>query len=88
MASSYDEKTYHLINKNSNTFTDDVANLIIGQGIPKEYKHLPPQFFQTQLGQQIVPIMMNMQKSLSKTANKLFQDDAQLPLKIRRAGDD
>ena len=47
------------------------------------------EFFQTQLGQQIAPMMVNMQKSLTLAANQLFSNDEQaLPLRVRQAGDE
>ena len=89
MAAKYTEKSYHVFNNNSNTFTDEVAQLVIGEGIPKEYAQLSREFYQTQLGQQIAPVLVNMQKSLNLSANKLFNDEAAaLPLQVRRAGDD
>ena len=76
MSTKYTDRTYHLVNNNGNTFTDDVAQMVLGQGIPVEIAQLPQEFFRTQLGQQIAPIMVNMQKSLQLSSNQLFNDTA------------
>lgn len=76
MATKFTERNYHIFTNNSNTFTDEVAQLVLGDGIPKEYSTMPREFFQTQLGQQIAPIMVNMQKSLQLSSNQLFNDEA------------
>ena len=76
MSSKFTERTYHVFNNNCNTFTNEVAELVLGESIPDEIGKLPREFFQTQLGQQIAPMMVNMQKSLQLSANQLFNDDA------------
>ena len=47
MKAKYTEKTFHVLKNNSNTFTDEVASLVLGQGIPAEYAQLPREFFTT-----------------------------------------
>ena len=87
ISEKYTERTYHVFTNNGNTFTDEVAQLVTGEGIPREYSQLPREFYQTQLGQQIAPMMVNMQKSLTLAANQLFNNDEQaLPLRVRQAG--
>ena len=51
ISEKYTERSYHVFTNNCNTFTDEVATLVIGEGIPREYSQLPREFFQTQLGQ-------------------------------------
>ena len=87
ISEKYTERTYHVFTNNGNTFTDEVAQLVTGEGIPREYSQLPREFYQTQLGQQIAPMMVNMQRSLTLAANQLFNNDEQaLPLRVRQAG--
>lgn len=50
ISEKYTQKTYHVFKNNGNTFTDEVATLVIGEGIPREYSQLPSEFYQTQLG--------------------------------------
>jgi len=64
MAPKFTDRTYHVFTNNCNTFTNEVAELVLGEGIPREIAELPREFFQTQLGQHIAPLMVNMQKSL------------------------
>ena len=46
----YTSKTYHVFNNNGNTFTNEVATMVLGEEIPREYSQLPREFYQTQLG--------------------------------------
>ena len=50
ISEKYTEKAHNVFTNNSNTFTDEVALLVIGEGIPREYSQMPREFFQTQLG--------------------------------------
>ena len=45
ISEKYTAKSYHVFNNNSNTFTDEVATLVIGEGIPRDYSQLPREFF-------------------------------------------
>jgi len=76
MAPKFTDRTYHVFTNNCNTFTNEVAELVLGEGIPREIAELPREFFQTQLGQHIAPLMVNMQKSLQLSSNQLFNDDS------------
>ena len=35
--SKFNEKGYHVVNCNGNTFSNDVAENLLGQGIPQQY---------------------------------------------------
>ena len=50
MASKYNLKGYHLVKNNSNTFSDEVSQLVLGDNIPRQYAELPREFFSTGLG--------------------------------------
>ena len=45
MASKYTERSYHVFNNNCNSFSNEVASLVLGEGIPREYAELPREFF-------------------------------------------
>ena len=45
--SKYTKQGYHVVNNNGNTFSDDVAQNLLGEGIPAQYSQLPREFFQT-----------------------------------------
>ncbi len=47
----YTERTYNVITNNCNNFTDEVAMLLIGEGIPRDIVDLPKMFMNTPLGQ-------------------------------------
>ena len=52
--------TYDVFNWNCNNFTDEVAQLVLGHGIPKDIVDLPKEFLETPLGKSIAPMMMGM----------------------------
>ena len=54
-----------------------MAQLLLGEGIPAEIVNLPQNFLNTPLGQQIAPMMMNMQNSLRQSSNQLFNESGQ-----------
>ena len=43
--------TYDVFKNNCNNFTDEVASLVLGEGIPKDIVDLPQEFLKTPLGQ-------------------------------------
>lgn len=47
---NYTQATYDVFNHNCNNFTDEVANLVLGEGIPKDIVDLPKEFLQTPMG--------------------------------------
>ena len=46
----YTFATYDVFNHNCNNFTDEVATLVLGEGIPKDIVDLPKEFLATPLG--------------------------------------
>jgi len=51
---------YHLFDNNCNNFTDEAAKFLLGTGIPDYIKNLPQEFFQTDLGRMLRPIVDSM----------------------------
>ena len=49
--------TYNVLTNNCNNFTDECAELLIGQGIPKDIVDLPKMFMSTPLGQSLMPMI-------------------------------
>ena len=49
--------TYNVLNHNCNNFTDEVANVLIGTGIPKEIVDLPKIFLATPMGKSFAPMI-------------------------------
>ena len=52
--------TYDVFKNNCNNFTDAVAQLVLGEGIPKHIVDLPQEFLATPMGQQFAPMMQGM----------------------------
>ena len=50
--------TYNVLTNNCNNFTDECAELLLGEGIPKDIVDLPKMFMNTPLGQQMMPMLM------------------------------
>jgi len=69
IAPRFSMNNYHVFNNNCNNFTDEVASLLLGEGIPKEIVNLPQEFLSTPLGRQIEPMMMQAQESLKLNSN-------------------
>ena len=53
--------TYDVFNHNCNNFTDEVAQLVLGEGIPKEIVDLPKEFLATPMGKSLGPMIMGQQ---------------------------
>lgn len=49
---------------NCNNFTDEVAQILLGHGIPSEIVDLPKEFLATPMGQQMAPMFMGMGDNL------------------------
>jgi len=50
-------QTYHVMTNNCNNFTNEVAELLLGEGIPRDIVDLPQNFMQTPAGRQMAPMM-------------------------------
>ena len=72
IAPRFSATTYDVFNHNCNNFTDEVAKLVLGEGIPKEIVDLPKEFLETPMGKSIAPMMMGMQNNLMQSSNNLF----------------
>lgn len=46
----FTQMTYNVLTHNCNNFTDEVAQLVLGEGIPKDIVDLPKQFMETPMG--------------------------------------
>ncbi len=80
-------QTYNVLTNNCNNFTNEVAELLLGQGIPRDIVDLPQNFLQTPLGRQMAPMMQQAQAGLMQQSNPLFTEGgAQQPLQIRQPG--
>lgn len=58
IAPRFTMSTYDVFNHNCNNFTDEVAQLVLGEGIPKDIVDLPKEFLATPMGKQLGPMIM------------------------------
>jgi len=59
---------------NCNNFTDECAQILLGQGIPSDIVDLPKEFLATPMGQQMAPMFMGMGDNLRVQSNSVFSD--------------
>jgi hypothetical protein len=64
MAPRFTPMTYNVLEHNCNNFTDEVANVLIGTGIPKDIVDLPKIFLATPMGKSFAPMIQQMQQNL------------------------
>ena len=57
LAPRFTQNTYNVLTHNCNNFTDEVSNLLIGEGIPKDIVDLPKTFLATPMGQSFAPMI-------------------------------
>ena len=65
-------EAYNLLQHNCNNFTDECAQLLLGEGIPKDIVDLPKLFLETPMGQSFAPMIMSMQDGMKVQSNSLF----------------
>ncbi|XP_070523765.1 uncharacterized protein [Cardiocondyla obscurior] len=66
--STFAPGTYNLFRHNCNSFTEEVSNFLVGNGIPKYILDLPEEILQTPIGQALGPLI----ESLSSNASAGF----------------
>ena len=69
IAPHWNASTYDLFNHNCNNFTNEVANLVMGHGIPEDIVGLPQEFLATPLGQSLAPMLTGMQQNMMQSSN-------------------
>jgi hypothetical protein len=57
VAPRFTEATYNVLTNNCNNFTDECAQLLLGEGIPKDITGLPQEFLNTPMGRQMAPML-------------------------------
>lgn len=74
-------QTYNVLEHNCNNFTDECAQLLIGEGIPSEIVDLPKTFMNTPMGKTFAPMIQSMQSNLMQSSNPVFdQGGMQQPI--------
>jgi hypothetical protein len=77
MQDDFTPQKYNILTNNCNNFTDAVANLLLGEGIPKDIVDLPQQLMETPMGKQFAPMLTSMQDNLMQRSNPIFENDQQ-----------
>ena len=62
-------QTYNLLRHNCNNFSNEVANFLVGTGIPQHILSLPDEVLSTPFGQQMMP-MLNMMDAQMRNATE------------------
>jgi desumoylating isopeptidase 1 len=57
LAPRFTQQTYNVLSHNCNNFTDEVAQILTGEGIPKDIVDLPKTFLATPMGQSFAPMI-------------------------------
>eukprot|EP00210_Caulerpa_lentillifera_P006770 g6469.t1 len=64
----FSDQSYDLLSNNCNNFTDEMAKLLLGTGIPDHIVGLPDEVMSTPLGQMIKPMLMSVQTRLGSVS--------------------
>jgi desumoylating isopeptidase 1 len=75
----YTFATYHVLEHNCNTFTNEISEFLVGESIPAYITNLPAEFLQTQLGQMIKPMIDGFTQNIKTNSNPLFMDPPTQP---------
>jgi ankyrin repeat protein len=54
----FTQETYNVLNHNCNNFTNECAQFLLGEGIPKDIVDLPMQFMNTPIGKMLSPMLL------------------------------
>ena len=69
IAPRFTMQTYNLLRHNCNNFSDEVAQFLVGEGIPRHIVDLPNEVMNTPFGQQLMP-MLSMMDAQMRTASE------------------
>lgn len=69
IAPRFTMQTYNLLRHNCNNFSDEVAQFLVGEGIPSHILSLPDEVLSTPFGQQLMP-MLSMMDAQMRTASE------------------
>jgi hypothetical protein len=69
IAPRFTMQTYNLLRHNCNNFSDEVAQFLVGEGIPRHIVDLPNEVMNTPFGQQLMP-MLSMMDAQMRTVSE------------------
>lgn len=64
LANRFSTESYSLLTNNCNNFSNELATLLTGQGIPEDILNLPNDFTSTPIGQALKPMLERMENQL------------------------
>eukprot|EP00244_Chara_vulgaris_P004068 TRINITY_DN17870_c0_g1_i1.p1 TRINITY_DN17870_c0_g1~~TRINITY_DN17870_c0_g1_i1.p1 ORF type:complete len:319 (-),score=59.99 TRINITY_DN17870_c0_g1_i1:188-1012(-) len=64
MSDRYTPEAYNLMTHNCNNFSDEVANLLVGRGIPDDIVGLPQEVLNSPMGALIAPMIQQLETTL------------------------
>ncbi|KAM7276298.1 hypothetical protein ACFE04_018164 [Oxalis oulophora] len=64
----YTAESYNLLNHNCNNFTNEVANFLVGKGIPDYILQLPNEVMNSPMGPLILPMIQNLERTMKSGA--------------------
>lgn len=73
MSSCYTPQSYSLFDNNCNNFSDELANLLTGNGVPVHITGLPATVLATPFGQLIKPMLSNMEAQMRAANTQAFR---------------
>ena len=68
IAPRFTMQTYNLLRHNCNNFSDEVAQFLVGEGIPSHILSLPDEVLSTPFGQQLMPMLSMMDAQMRITS--------------------
>ncbi len=60
----FTQETYNVFKHNCNNFTNECAQFLLGEGIPKDIVNLPNEFLNTPVGRMLMPMLEKAQDNL------------------------
>ena len=85
IAPRFTMQTYNLLRHNCNNFSDEVAQFLVGEGIPRHIVDLPNEVMNTPFGQQLMP-MLSMMDAQMRTVSEGVEDTWRVDAPDERRG--
>jgi desumoylating isopeptidase 1 len=87
LAERYTPESYSLFDNNCNNFSDDLANLLVGRGVPDHITGLPAEVLTTPFGQMIRPMLSGLEAQLGGMRQQVLWPPTLSPAGVGQAAD-
>ncbi|VAI62878.1 unnamed protein product [Triticum turgidum subsp. durum] len=84
IAPRYTAATYSLLTHNCNNFSNEVAQFLVGAGIPDYILNLPSEVMSSPMGAMIMPMIQNLEATLRNNAAPQTTQFVPTPASLRR----